>query len=460
MKKSCALFLALMLVFALPAGGESVFRHRLNPKRTPGLAEFQAAHPELRLEVDETQYDDWGRMSASLITGQVQSDVFALSTFSDDYAQVFAKGYSLDLSGSHELAAMVARMHQSIQAQVIKEGRLYALPVSLMFSYSIIDPGAFAEAGLTTADIPRSFPALLDFLDAWCLRQESGASLPIRVRSNWVPELYGPGSYTAWLTALLIDSHILQQEHARQPLRFHTPELLALLTRIQQVGARIYRMEPPPGNQGTGEGLGLMNETSAGDFTSRWPKQADNLMFLPVNDSQPRLLAAALNMQVVNARSAFPEAGTALLVSLGQFAREDQKVFLYRDAAPLINPNYEQNIAIIQNNITKTEEALNNSKLTMSDRQDLENQLRTYQLMLTENQADERKYLMTATQLKDYAALAADFVFLKPGYFSFGKDRYYLSQTIDRFAAGQLSAEGLLQELDRVVRMMAQEGGG
>ena len=58
------------------------------------------------------------------------------------------------------------------------------------------------------------------------------------------------------------------------------------------------------------------------------------------------------------------------------------------------------------------------------------------------------------------AALAADFVFVKPGYFTFGKDYYFLSQSINRFAAGQLSAEGLLSELDRVVVMMEQEGGG
>lgn len=460
MKKMCALFLTLLLLSSLPATGEQVFRHSLDPRRTPGLAEFQAAHPELRLEVDETQYDDWGRMSASLITGQVMSDVFPLSTFSDDCAQVFAKGYCLDLSGNKELMQLVSRMHPSIQAQVIKECRLYALPISLMFSYSVVDPRAFAEAGLTTADIPRSFPALLDFLDAWCLRQEGSAPLPIRVKSNWVPELYGPGSYTAWLTELLIHHQILQQEHAGQPLRFHTPELLALLTRIQQVGARIYRMEPPPGNQATGEGLGLMNEASGGSSGGRWPRQTEYLMFLPLNDSQPRLLAAVLNMQVVNARTSFPDLGAELLASLGRHPREHQSVFLYRDAAPLLDPNHGQNMGTIQNNITKTQEALNNSSLSMSDRQDLENQLRKYQLMLEEYQADERKYLMTAAQLQKYAALAADFVFVKPGYFTFGKDYYFLSQSIDRFAAGQLSAEGLLSELDRVVVMMEQEGGG
>lgn len=461
MKRLTALCLALfLLILSASAIAETVFRHRLNPKLDKGFAVFQAQHPELRFVLDETQYDDWGRMTSALITGQVESEVFALSTFSDDCGQIFAKGYCLDLSGSATLLSLVSRMHKSIQEQVMKEGRLFALPESLKFSYSLIDRRAWTEAGLTTVDIPQSFPALLDFLDAWCLRQEGGGATSIRVKSNWVPELYGPGSYTAWLTRLLLANHMLQQQHAGQALRFHQPELLALLARILKVGTRIYQVEPPFDPLASGEGLGLMNETGESSFSSRWPKRAEDLMFLPIVEHQPRLLAATLDMQVVNAKTRLPQLGTLLLECLAENSRPAKSVYLFADAVPLLNPNYEEDLALIQNKLAQTEEALKSSQLSLSQRHELEDQLRSFQQRREEIEAEERKYLMSAVQLAQFVPLAANFVFLKPGYFSFGKDHYFFSQTIDRFAAGQLSAEGLLQELDRVVIMMERELGG
>lgn len=202
----------------------------------------------------------------ALVTGAFISDAFTLGSHQHDCRQIFAKGYCLSLDDSEALQNAVGRMHPSIRAQVTYDGRLYALPASLIFSFYSIDRDGWTEAGLTDADIPQSFPQLLDFLERWCDRQVSGDSLGIRVKGSWEAELYKPSSYTAWLTGLLIHNHMIQAEHAGEPLRFHTPEILALLERIVEIGPRIYQSEPSMSEFASGAGRQLFSDAEPGNY--------------------------------------------------------------------------------------------------------------------------------------------------------------------------------------------------
>lgn len=140
------------------------------------------------------------------------------------------------------------------------------------------------------------------------------------------------------------------------------------------------------------------------------------------------------------------------------YAGEGDSV-LVSGCRPVLNPNFKRNIASTLNNIEGTQEILKDTSLSMTEKQDLENDLRRYQDMYEKNSTDEYKYLMSAAQLEDYEALAGSLYFPKPGFFTTGEDHFRLMQLIDIFAADQQDATGFLQELDRVVSMMEKENG-
>lgn len=457
MKKVYAVLLALLLMLCSSSAYGETLRYRIND-RNEGFLAFQAAHPELQYEHDTTDYLTRYQFLGALVTGEFDSDVFLLRTQQDDCQQIFTKGYCVDISQSDILRIAIAQMHPSIQAQVSQNGKIYALPDSITFSYFSINRNAWTEAGLITADIPQSFPQLLDFLVRWCDRLEI-EEVNIRVISSWVPELYNSSSYVSWLTRLLVYNQMMQLEHAGQPLRFHTQEMLALLGRVKEIGTRIYQLEPAIDSLASGEGKQLLKDVEPGNYSSLWPKHVEDMFFLPINDTQPRLLQASLIMKTVNVRTKIPELSIELMEYICKTMPERETVFLFQDAVPVLNPNFKRNIASTLNNIEGTQEILKDTSLSMTEKQDLENDLRRYQDMYEKNSTDEYKYLMSAAQLEDYEALAGSLYFPKPGFFTTGEDHFRLMQLIDIFAADQQDATGFLQELDRVVSMMEKENG-
>lgn len=460
MKKSslsllCAVVLILAHLLPVYAGSETL-RYRLN-ERHPGFQAFKEAYPDLTLVRDETEYLNSFQRLGALITGTFTSDVFNMSSGLDDCQQIFSKGYCTALDQSEMLRSLISRMHPMIVRQVTWDNQLLALPSSLVFSYYAINRNAWAEAGLSTEDIPQSFPQLLDFLSRWCDRAEAEMDPGIRVISSWDYELYSPFSYIERLTGLLIHNHMMQLEYAGEPVRFHTPEMLELLAQIRDIGQRLYDNEPPPQDVESGGGKELFASISPGDFGENWPQHAEDMFYLPIKESQPRLIEAKLDMFAVNGRTKVPDLAIQLLESLSTAMPEHETVFLFQDAEPVLNPNNDRSRSITQENIAKTEEKLKDGNLSSHERQDLEAALAKYQAILSSLDTDEERYLMSSSQLADYKTMADKLWFPKPGFFNEGEDHFRLRQLIDRFAAGQLDGPGFLQELDRIVITMEQE---
>lgn len=85
-----------------------------------------------------------------------------------------------------------------------------ACPMGAAYCTNAYSPEAWAEAGLTKADVPDSFTGLLDFLDAWILRMEEQPMDHISVCNAFDEEQYGAHSYILYLVQALVDNHIMQ----------------------------------------------------------------------------------------------------------------------------------------------------------------------------------------------------------------------------------------------------------
>ena len=458
-QKNCLLFvLVLCLAFTLQTNAETIKYFAAIDFENKGYKDFQAAHPDVAFEESGIFYNTTGEFAGALLTKEFTSDLFSLDTYFYYCQQIMKKGFCVDLSGSEVIRDAVSRMHPLIAAQAMVDGKIYGVPHGISFYYTQINQEGWTAADLTEEDIPDSFPALLDFLERWCERVEASQEQNIRLKLSWVSELYNKYSYTAWLTELLIDSYIMQLQFANESLRFNDPELSALLERCKVVGARIYDVEPRMDSSGARPGEYQLFEVGP---QGGWPQKSADILCFRLNDAQPKMIKASLDMYAVNPNSSIPGLCVELLEKLvigPENPNSVKRALLYQGAEPIINPNYENDLKHWSGRITAFEEQLKNPNLTLDQRLEIKDQLKSSEYYLAYALTDKGKYYMSPAQLEDYNTYVDALYFPAPSVFNGSTETLStLWSSEKQYASGLLTIERFLSELDRMAHMIEME---
>lgn len=414
-----------------------------------GYQDFQAEHPDVSCVQAEYVYSTPSQLTSALLTREFDCDMYLWSTASADWPSLMEKGFCADLSDSKVLMEQISRMHPQIVKQAMHDGRLYAWPKRIGFIYLQIAEDVWTKAGFTLADVPQSFPEFLDFLERWCDRIEEEPEANIRVLTGWDASSYTAAVYPAWLARLLLDQAIMQQQYAEESLHFDTPELLALLERCDAVGRRLYQLETRK------ETYALFEHS----LQSAWPEQPGTMLSLRLNDAQPKLIESYLNMWAIYPGSERMALCTELLekVAAAPCDRvQPSYLYLYQDSQPLYIDTYEADLAEYTGRLSDVQAKLAQEDLSADARAELEDKEAQYLERL--DFIEEHKWLVKPEQLADYQASADGLFFPGPNVLTHGKGAGTLENLCDQFGSHVISAQKLLQELDRLTQMLMLEG--
>ncbi len=455
MKKYALVFMLIASLFVSAANADTL---RLYSMEGPS-EEFKKNHPDLEIIYNDFAEDDFRNtyeILSALLTGSFKFDIFGMGTYTMDIHQIMDKGYCEDLSQSETIKEAFNLLYPNIAKELIRDGKIYAVPKVIQCETLIADKEGWQEAGYTQEDVPQSFPELLDFLENWCRRASEEPNDSIKVKNTWDETLYGPYNYTVWLAQMLVESHIMQCEYAKAPLRFNDEEFLELLSRCKEVGTMIYETEPEPNAP-----FALVEDYAA---TLRWEDGiSKRKISVRLNDSQPKLFPAKLDAAAVYSRSGNKELAVAVLEDFVTQRMDERwnkpmpnRSLLYKDAPPIKNGNQEYEIESAKRHIAEIQEKLKDDSISLSDREDLEVQLVKFEDML--ERSLQREYDLSPEDLADYRLVADDLFFPTPGPFNIATDTgQNVLNMIDRFAAGNMSAQEFVTQLDRMARMVELE---
>lgn len=423
-----------------------------------GFQTFTQKHPDVIFDREEKWYNNDTELVTALLTHEFTNDMYLVNTMFFNWNNLMNKGFCMDLSDSEIICQAVERMWPKVAEQCIRDGKVYAVPVEISFQKIRINAPVWEEAGLSLFDAPQSFPELIEALDYWCdLLEDGDAPEGIRVDGMFEPSLYGKGSYVFWLVSKLIDSYVPQQQFMDQPLDFKSDELLHLVQECQRVGKRLYELEPDFRNY---DGSGIKSLITQ-DAQMSWPKQENQVMSLRLNDGSPKCITTYLGMWAINPGTSEADLAIELLERL--ISEPESEIswdynLLFRDAEPKPNPNYEYAVSITEQYLHETEQKLARDDVDDVERNELEDELAKLQKNMEELQSDNRKYLVTQSQLDDYANYADYLYFPEPGVFQLGSEA---SQRLDalehEFAEGVITAEQMLREMGRIAQMVQLE---
>ena len=474
-KRMAAALLSLMLLLSTAAAsGETLY---VQPGNLKGKEAFLAKHPEVTVELVTDDHHNVSNMSTSelyarILTGEFNCDAYRLSTSHHDVKAIMNKGYLMDLSSSQVIADAVNRMWPSIRDQVTADGKIYGVPSNVNSNILMCQIREFQEAGYDEHDVPHSFAELLDFLDGWIIRNEEEPQ-SFQVFSDWNYEEYDRYSYIQRLVEMLIDQYVMQRQYAGEPMRFDDPALVEYLERCVVIGAKLGKIEA----YDDAKYMPLF-----GNFQS-WGNVDTWSVATSVQEGQPRLIKVNLDIDVVNAGTPCPELAVEYLEDSVLHPDHYFTAFsVYMDAEPIKNEFYEETLRWHSAQVAMATDQLNGGlkdidsyvDMSLLSAESQEDMRSLYQQIQDEGPADlredlalwqryldkmpSREYDLSPEQIADYAKFAPTLFFPAPSVFS-GSDegRSTLYELERRFATGQINAQQLCGELNRIAEMMEME---
>ncbi len=183
-----------------------------------------------------------------------------------------------------------------------------------------------------------------------------------------------------------------------------------------------------------------------------------HVMPMRINEPQPALITATLNVHAVSAKTAYPDTCIELMEALVQNALPDFANYLYQDGEAILYNGHDDDIALQESWIQYDEQMLASGTLDEVDRRKIEDDLEKRQQILKELTEDEdAKYLVTPSQMVQYKETVQYAYVPMPGVFSNAEDRSTYYTLRKRYAQGQLTAEEPVHELTRIAQMIEME---
>lgn len=122
-----------------------------------------AEHPELNVTLASEYPQTMEELTTAMVSGTGSMDVLCLTTSYNPVERLIDKGYAADLSGYPELMAVAGRMDPRFTQSVMRDGKLYALPVALSTNTLGVNAEAMEKLGLTESDLPATWLEFLEF---------------------------------------------------------------------------------------------------------------------------------------------------------------------------------------------------------------------------------------------------------------------------------------------------------
>jgi len=327
------------------------------------------------------------------------------------------KGYCLDLTGSELIEETVERLYPAFREMLTVDGKIYGAPTGVWFDYYVISEEAWQAAGMPADLIPDTLDELFDCAELFCDKLEDKEfEEKISLLSSWDATVYTESSYGEVFTGWIVENYIMQLKYAELEMNFDPDVLVPLLNRGRELGKRLYELESHTVTDESKE-LGLLDDRSS----SAWAGTAyDPIVFMRITDDEPKLISAQLSIWSAFAQTEYPELCVELLEDILKMNSEKDCAFLFTDAEPVVNPNYESDLAEQRAFVEQTQKKLENPDLDWAERQDLEENLakqqRVLDILLT---SDDEKYVLSPDKLKMYQETIGNYLYFEePNFFS------------------------------------------
>ncbi len=409
---------------------------------------FMSAHPEIPVTTSNNYYDTLEAFTSAMVSGENAVDVLNLNTNYSPLQRLIDKGYAMDLSGSEKLADAVASMYPAVAEACKKDGKLYALPLSIDGRVIVIENDIWTELGFTKEDMPKTVMDLLDFVDLWA--QDYAEEYPDY-------KLFDSGAAQGALLDYVLENYVAYQKQQKQTLDFDTPLFQKLMKRLDAIDFAILDADVDTDDEEFwNKKTVLQNYMSAFNFYG--DPEETVVLPLPLDEGLEPVIPCNLTVVTVNPRTPrAPQALSYLEQYLAFYDEGSANVCLFPDHnEPVENPGFETQLQDWQKSMDSAKARLETA--SPEEKAGVQSEI-DYLAELLAN-SDRYKFMVTAKQIENYRENIAPYICVvgQTPLTTWDKDgRNDLYALLEQYKQKALTVDQFVKEAAKRVRMMALE---
>lgn len=409
-----------------------------------------------RVEGLQYNYLTPDQLASMFLTKSFEVDILPINAYTFDLDKLIEKGYLADLSASRLISDYVGRMQPNLSKAVLKDGKVYAVPVGLLvFPMSgFVKP--FEELKL---EMPATIKELLALARKWA--EGFGEENPEYTLFSNEYELRKA------LTRLVMESYINTAFGAGEDLVFDTPLFRELMQEIESIPYGDMSQEidwDTPEGQAAGEEFfqkqGLI-ETGMG-YEPRYSVGVNNAgdyqfkpLIIPLDEGMPAFHQADFTMLSVLSNSKNQAVAIELIERyLSKLDLLDRAAMDpgYTEAIP--NKDYDKTLAELAKQIAHMEQLI--GKAEGAAKSNLEENLR-YSREYFEQFKQTGQYLATAEDLVQMHEVVSK-LYVMTGLMNAQRQALWSEPDLsEQYVSGAITLEQFIRQADDKLRLVRME---
>ncbi|MGI6672217.1 MAG: extracellular solute-binding protein [Christensenellales bacterium] len=396
-------------------------------------------------------------LAQALVSGDEHIDLIVLRSNYIDIQQIMDKGYAADLSDAPALCDYVDALYPSMQQAGSMNGRLYMVPV-MTDSKSTLSYNADVLRRMKGLELPQTYDELVDLLLRW--DKDYGEEYP-----DVMPFATDSNRETMFRLALSLYKDAMAAQG--QPFSYQDASLLRMLERAMALDApqnsthsisradaacaatALFRTE-------SWFDMDSLNEALDDGYDNEFATGAERWLPLPLTMSagDTPCSTTTLTLMFVNPKS--PNKDLAIRFIEAYIDNMDLPMRMMmnpRSNAPIVNPQYAQELAQMQAHLSAMETALQSAE--GADKTQLEQKLQNTRQQY-QARSQRMQYLLPSQPIALYRQLMENHYIDRVGYYVglLGGD---VNALIRRTLDGQISVAQFAQEAEGKLRLMRLE---
>lgn len=395
-------------------------------------------------------------ITQGMITGSNSADVLMLYMQSGAFGILRDKGYCVDLSSSEVLMEAVSAMYPQMVKDLLKDGKLYAVPASMgVYVDYAYYPSVLEAVGLSEEDLPTTWKEMLDFIERW----------EKEIAPDWEDDydLFDQtGSLYNSLFSNIFGAQVLEGEDNEDGLlHFNTTAFVDTLKRLEEIRPLLEQMSE--GDDTIGgvyyyDDMGMPSSLLT-TYYSALPYNSHNgdnysakPLLLKVSEDSDYTIGGQMSVYFVNPNSANKELATEFLEYVVQHMESRTKILLNPDAnEPVETSYYASSMKYAQENLESIQRDY--EEAAEEDKADLKESLDSMQRWI--DYIEEDRWDVSVQDIANYREVAP-YVIISTNAWASG-DMTNASNAMQRYMDGNMDAEQFAKEFDRIVTMMQME---
>lgn len=418
--------------------------------RDAAARKFTQENPDIPLIFSE-QYYGMADLGQAMVSGDTTIDVIRTNV-ENGFDNLLEKGYCADLSSSQKLMDYVNSLYPALRDEVMKDGKLYAIPVSVYGSTLSYMPSKLEEIGLTEEDMPTTFVELCEFITRW-----NNEWIDDENKTNVMP-FCTTMSNRSVVFDLMLKAYLDYYDAKGEPLTFDTPEFNAMLTALDSMDASNLDMPANMSDQEYDEYYQLYSGVfvDRGLLSTAEGEYAAVPLKLSIGEGKDFTVGTTMEILFVNPRCAnLPEA-IKLLECYVDTLDKSYKILMCPDCNdPVENQYYQETLKNFQDSLTELQEQLKTAD--DAEKRDLEDTIKYYEDSL--NNKESFRWDYSAQTIAQYREIG-DHVFARHAnvLYSAGNDTSTQLRSLhERYVQKQITRDQYIKELNQKARMIVLE---